>query len=54
MSSNQRPAVPPVDHNLLGAIIGLSKNAQKDGGLVKIAAWLGLGYGIWTLLQKED
>ena len=24
------------------------------GGLVKIAAWLGLGYGIWTLLQKED
>lgn len=23
------------------------------GGLVKLLAWLGLGYGIWTLLKKE-
>jgi hypothetical protein len=24
------------------------------GGLAKMMAWVGLGYGIWTLLKKED
>ena len=23
------------------------------GGLAKILAWIGLGYGIWTLLKTE-
>jgi hypothetical protein len=37
MSSNQRPAVATIDHSLLGAIFGLTENAQKEGGLVKVA-----------------
>jgi hypothetical protein len=24
------------------------------GGIVKMAAWAGLAYGIWTFLQQED
>ena len=24
------------------------------GGIVKIAAWVGLAYGIYTLVKKED
>lgn len=24
------------------------------GGLAKLLAWVGLGYGIWTLVKKED
>ena len=24
------------------------------GGIVKIAAWVGLAYGIWTLVKKEE
>ena len=24
------------------------------GGLAKLLEWVGLGYGIWTLVKKED
>lgn len=24
------------------------------GGIIKLAAWAGLAYGIWTLITKED
>ena len=37
-----------------GVLIAVCGSVILFGGLVKIAAWLGLGYGIWTLLQKED
>jgi hypothetical protein len=37
-----------------GIIIAGSLSIILFGGLVKIAAWVGLAYGIWTILQKED
>ena len=37
-----------------GVLIAVCGSVILFGGLVKIAAWAGLGYGIWTLLQKED
>ena len=37
-----------------GVLIAVCGSVILFGGLVKIAAWLGLGYGIWTLLLKED
>ena len=35
-------------------IIGVCGSAILLGGLVKWAAWAGLAYGIWTLLNSED
>ena len=37
-----------------GVLIAICGSVILFGGLVKIAAWVGLGYGIWTLFQKED
>ena len=35
------------------ALIGICGGFILFGGLAKIAAWIGLGYGIWTLLKTE-
>ena len=35
-------------------IIGICLSAILLGGLVKWAAWAGLVYGIWTLINTED
>ena len=37
-----------------GVIIAGSLAIILFGGIVKIAAWAGLAYGIWTLVMKED
>ena len=37
-----------------GVIIAGSLAIILFGGIVKIAAWAGLAYGIWTLIKKED
>ena len=37
-----------------GVIIAGSLEIILFGGIVKIAAWAGLAYGIWTILKKED
>jgi len=37
-----------------GVIIAMSLAIILFGGLVKIAAWAGLAYGIWAIVQKED
>ena len=37
-----------------GVIIAGSLAIILFGGIVKIAAWAGLAYGIWTILKKED
>ena len=37
-----------------GVIIAGSLAIILFGGIVKIAAWAGLAYGIWTLVKKED
>jgi len=36
------------------ALIALCGSVILFGGIVKLAAWLGLGYGIYTLVKKED
>lgn len=35
-------------------LIGICGSFILFGGLAKIAAWVGLGWGIWTLLKTED
>ena len=37
-----------------GVIIAGSLAIILFSGIVKIAAWAGLAYGIWTLVKKED
>lgn len=37
-----------------GVIIAVCGSIILFGGLVKLAAWLGLGYGIYTIVTKED
>ena len=37
-----------------GVIIAGSLAIIMFGGIVKIAAWAGLAYGIYTLIKKED
>lgn len=38
-----------------GAIlIAICGSVILFGGLAKMIAWAGLGYGIWTLVKKED
>ena len=37
-----------------GVIVAGSLAIILFGGIVKIAAWAGLAYGIWTILKKED
>ena len=36
-----------------GVIIGVSLAIILFGGLAKVAAWVALGYGIWTLVKGE-
>jgi len=36
------------------ALIAICGSIILFGGIVKIAAWAGLGYGIYTLVKKED
>ena len=36
------------------ALIGVCGSIILFGGIVKLAAWVGLGYGIYTLVKKED
>ena len=36
------------------ALIAISGSIILFGGIVKLAAWGGLGYGIYTLVKKED
>ena len=35
------------------ALIGVCGSIILFGGIVKLAAWVGLGYGIYTLVKKE-
>ena len=35
------------------APIAISGSIILFGGIVKLAAWVGLGYGIYTLVKKE-
>ncbi|MDA9842916.1 hypothetical protein N9C44_00435 [bacterium] len=35
------------------ALVGVCGSIILFGGLVKLAAWVGLGYGIYTLVKKE-
>jgi hypothetical protein len=37
-----------------GVIIAGSLAIILFGGIVKIAAWAGLAYGIWTIVKKEE
>ena len=34
-------------------LIGICGSVILFGGLAKMLAWVGLGYGIWTLLKSE-
>jgi|TARA_B100001146_G_scaffold190073_1_gene174852 hypothetical protein len=36
-----------------GVIIAVSLAIILFGGLAKVAAWVALGYGIWTLVKGE-
>jgi len=36
------------------ALIGVCGSIILFGGIVKLAAWVGLAYGIYTLVTKED
>jgi len=36
------------------ALIGICGSIILFGGIVKLAAWVGLAYGIYTLVKKED
>ena len=35
-------------------LIGICGSVILFGGLAKLIAWIGLGYGIWTLVKKES
>lgn len=35
-------------------LIGICGSVILFGGLAKIAAWVGLGYGIFTLVKSES
>lgn len=35
-------------------IIAICGSVILFGGLAKLAAWVGLAYGIWTLLKSES
>jgi hypothetical protein len=35
------------------ALIAICGSIILFGGIVKLAAWVGLGYGIWTLVKQE-
>lgn len=35
-------------------LIGICGSVILFGGLAKVLAWVGLGWGIWTLLKSED
>ncbi len=35
-------------------LIGICGSVILFGGLAKMMAWVGLVYGIWTLVKKED
>lgn len=35
-------------------LIGVCGSVILFGGLAKIAAWVGLGYGIFTLIKSES
>ena len=37
-----------------GVIIAVCGSIILFGGLVKLVAWLGLSYGIYTIVTKED
>jgi len=37
-----------------GVIVAGSLAIILFGGIVKLAAWAGLAYGIWTIISKED
>ncbi len=37
-----------------GVIIAGSLAIILFGGIVKLAAWAGLAYGIWAVVTKED
>jgi len=37
-----------------GVIIAGSLAIILFGGIVKMAAWAGLAYGIWAIVKKED
>ena len=37
-----------------GVLIAICGSIILFGGIVKIAAWLGLGWGTWTLIKKES
>ena len=37
-----------------GVIIAGSLAIILFGGIVKMAAWAGLAYGIWAVVKKED
>lgn len=37
-----------------GVIVAGSLAIILFGGIVKLAAWVGLAYGIWTIISKED
>jgi EamA domain-containing membrane protein RarD len=36
------------------ALIAVCGSVVLFGGLAKLLAWVGLGYGIYTLVKKED
>jgi ABC-type phosphate transport system permease subunit len=36
-----------------GVLIAICGSIILFGGVVKLAAWAGLGWGIWTLIKKE-
>lgn len=35
-------------------LIGICGSVILFGGLAKVLAWVGLGWGVWTLLKSED
>jgi hypothetical protein len=35
-------------------LIAICGSILLFGGLAKVAAWIGLIYGVWTLVQKES
>lgn len=37
-----------------GVIVAGSLAIILFGGIVKLAAWAGLAYGIWAIISKED
>ena len=35
-------------------LVGICGSVILFGGLAKMVAWIGLGYGLWTLFKTED